>query len=416
MRTGSSDIDRRAARGRTVLPLALLVLASLCTLSVLAGGAPAESLQDKFQHKQAQLSHVKEAQGDLSATIAEQNRRVNDLIAQVAEIRARAAAVQRKLAAKQAELERARSSLAHERRHLQVVRARLRRALGVLRGELVRIYESGDPDTLSVILNSASWSDVVAQSDYLDAYQNHFESVVGRVRTLRDQTRRAVERLRAARDRLREARDAIATQQRQIDRTRATLEERRAELVALRGARQRQLDALESQGQALEDNLASISDQLQTEQGGPAPAAPAPLAPGETATLLSDGQAAAPASAPDAVKAVIAAGNQIANTPYIWGGGHGSWDSAGYDCSGAVSFALHGGGFLSSPLDSTGLETWGVPGAGSWITVYANAGHAFAVIAGLRWDTVGDLSGSGPRWHSDMVSTAGFIARHPDGY
>ena len=128
-----------------------------------------------------------------------------------------------------------------------------------------------------------------------------------------------------------------------------------------------------------------------------------------------EGQAAAPASAPAAVKAVIAAANSIATTPYVWGGGHGSFNSSGYDCSGAVSFALNGGGFLSSPLDSTGLATWGVPGAGSWITVYANSGHACAVIAGLRWDTSG-TSRAGPRWHTDMASTAGFIARHPSGY
>jgi hypothetical protein len=130
----------------------------------------------------------------------------------------------------------------------------------------------------------------------------------------------------------------------------------------------------------------------------------------------ASGDAAAPASAPAAVKNAIAAANQIDTTPYVWGGGHGSFESSGYDCSGAVSFALNGGGFLSSPLDSTGLETWGSPGPGRWITVYANAGHAFAVIAGLSWDTVGDVSGTGPRWHTTTESTAGFIARHPDGY
>jgi hypothetical protein len=113
------------------------------------------------------------------------------------------------------------------------------------------------------------------------------------------------------------------------------------------------------------------------------------------------------------VKAAIAAANQINETPYVWGGGHGSFSSSGYDCSGAVSFALNGAGLLSSPLDSTGLTTWGVAGAGRWITVYANAGHTYAVIAGLRWDTSG---GAGPRWHTDMASTAGYIARHPDGY
>jgi cell wall-associated NlpC family hydrolase len=415
MRTGSSDIDR-AARRRTALPLALLVLASLCALAVLARGAPAQSLQQKLQHKQAQLSNNQAAQSSLSATIADQNRQVNDLIAQVAEVRAQAQAVADKLAAKQAELDRAKAQLAKERRHLEVVRARLQRALGVLRGELVSIYEAGQPDTLSVILNSASWSDVVAQSDYLDAYQNHFQSVVQRVRTLRDQIKAALKRMRAARDRLTAARNAIATQQREIDRTRATLEQRQSQLVSLRRARQRQLDALEGRGQALADNLASISDQLQTSSSGPTSSIPAPLAPGDRAQVLSNGDAAAPASAPAAVKAVIAAGNQINETPYVWGGGHGSFSSSGYDCSGAVSFVLNGGGFLSSPLDSTGLETWGSPGAGRWITVYANSGHAFAVIAGISWDTVGDVSGTGPRWHTTTESTSGFIARHPDGY
>jgi cell wall-associated NlpC family hydrolase len=396
--------------------LALLVLASLCAFAVLAGGAPAASLQQKFQHKQTQLSHVQAAQSSISASIAEQNRQVNDLIGQVAAVRAQAADVAQKLAAKQAELDRAKAQLAKERHHLQVVRARLQRALGVLRGELVRIYESGDPDTLSVILNSASWSDVVAQSDYLDAYQNHFDSIVGRVRTLRDQTRAAVQRLRAARDRLSAARNAIAAQKREIDRTRAELEQRRNQLVAARRARQRQLDALESRGQQLADNLSSISDQLQTSPSGPTSSIPAPLAPGDQAQVLPNGDAAAPASAPAAVKAVIAAGNQINETPYVWGGGHGSFTSSGYDCSGAVSFVLNAGGFLSSPLDSTGLETWGSAGAGHWITVYANSGHTFAAIAGISWDTVGDVSGTGPRWHTTTESTSGFIARHPDGY
>jgi cell wall-associated NlpC family hydrolase len=292
----------------------------------------------------------------------------------------------------------------------------LRRALGVLREELVRIYQSDDPDTLSVILDSASWSDVIAQSDYLNAYQDHFDTVVGRVRALRDQTRRAVERLRGARDRLQEARDAIAAHKRQIDRTRAELQQRHAEFVALRRARQRQLDALVGRQQALESNLSAISDQLYTGSSGPAPAAPAPLTPGERATLQPDGTASAPAAAPEAVKAVIAAANQISDMPYLWGGGHGSWDSSGYDCSGAISFAMHGGGLLSSPLDSTGFTTWGMAGAGRWITVYGNSGHAFAVIAGLRWDTSGSAAGTGPRWYTDVSSTSGYIARHPDGY
>ncbi len=128
------------------------------------------------------------------------------------------------------------------------------------------------------------------------------------------------------------------------------------------------------------------------------------------------GVAAPPETAPPAVKAAIAAANLIRTRPYIWGGGHARWWSPGYDCSGAVSFALHGGGFIETPMDSSEMMNWGAPGKGRWITIYANAGHAFAVIDGLRWDTVGDAEGTGPRWHPEMVSTKGFVARHPAGY
>jgi hypothetical protein len=137
---------------------------------------------------------------------------------------------------------------------------------------------------------------------------------------------------------------------------------------------------------------------------------------GPTTTLI-DGIALAPPSAPEPIKGAIAAANSISTTPYIWGGGHGSWFARGYDCSGAVSFALFGGGFLTAPLASGALESWGAPGPGRWLTVYANAGHAYAVIAGLRWDTVGDARGSGPRWHPNKADeSGGFVARHYPGY
>jgi soluble lytic murein transglycosylase-like protein len=147
----------------------------------------------------------------------------------------------------------------------------------------------------------------------------------------------------------------------------------------------------------------------------------APLASGlETAgphaVLNPDGTASAPRSAPPAVKAAIAAANSISTTPYVWGGGHGSWYSYGYDCSGAVSFALYGGGLLSTPLTSGSLESYGEPGPGKWITIYANATHTYAVIAGLRWDTVGDAEGTGPRWHVEPPYPDGFVVRHPTGY
>jgi peptidoglycan hydrolase-like protein with peptidoglycan-binding domain len=115
------------------------------------------------------------------------------------------------------------------------------------------------------------------------------------------------------------------------------------------------------------------------------------------------------------VARVIAAGDEIASRPYVFGGGHGSFQSSGYDCSGSVSYALHGGGLLSSPEDSTALESYGEPGPGRVITIYANSGHAFMVVDGKRFDTSAQREG-GSRWSDSMRSTSGFVARHPAGY
>lgn len=123
---------------------------------------------------------------------------------------------------------------------------------------------------------------------------------------------------------------------------------------------------------------------------------------------LVEGRAIPPSDAPRRVLKVIEAANEIRNKPYKYGGGHSRWRDSGYDCSGAVSYALHGGRFLDSPLDSSGLARWGKKGKGDWITVYAHSGHAYAVIAGLRWDTSG---GKGPRWHEEGRSAAGYKVR-----
>jgi peptidoglycan hydrolase-like protein with peptidoglycan-binding domain len=117
---------------------------------------------------------------------------------------------------------------------------------------------------------------------------------------------------------------------------------------------------------------------------------------------------------PAAVTEMIAAANQIATRPYVFGGGHASFYSYGYDCSGSVSYVLHAAGLLSSPEDSTGLESFGVPGPGRWVTIYANAGHAWMVIDGRRFDTAA-MSATGSRWSSTMASTAGYVVRHPAG-
>ena len=107
-------------------------------------------------------------------------------------------------------------------------------------------------------------------------------------------------------------------------------------------------------------------------------------------------------------------GNKIASKPYSYGGGHGRWRDSGYDCSGSVSFALHGAGLLDSPLDSTGFMSWGERGKGEWVSVYANAGHAYMVVAGLRFDTSSSKRVR-LRWTETMRSSRGYRVRHPEG-
>lgn len=135
----------------------------------------------------------------------------------------------------------------------------------------------------------------------------------------------------------------------------------------------------------------------------------------ESTAILLTGIALAPPSAPEAVKGAINNANTIVGRPYVWGGGHASFYDSSYDCSGAVSFALFGGGLIPHPLTSSDLMRWGAPGPGRWITVYANPSHTFAEIAGLRFDTVGAEQGSGPRWHLATVSDDAYVARHPPG-
>jgi cell wall-associated NlpC family hydrolase len=141
------------------------------------------------------------------------------------------------------------------------------------------------------------------------------------------------------------------------------------------------------------------------------------LVPGSLARYVN-GLAAAPMSAPEAVQKVIWAGNEIIGLPYIFGGGHASFDSPGYDCSGTVSYALHGGGLLTTPEDSSEFMVWGSHGAGRWIAVFGNAGHAYMDVAGLRLDTSAaddPTDQQGPRWRPLRIANGGFTGRHPLG-
>jgi cell wall-associated NlpC family hydrolase len=134
----------------------------------------------------------------------------------------------------------------------------------------------------------------------------------------------------------------------------------------------------------------------------------------EEAYIDDSGLAVAPASAPPEVQAIIAAGNEIATKPYKYGGGHGRWKDTGYDCSGSISYALHGADLLDAALDSGGFMSWGEAGRGDWVTIYAHGGHAYMVVAGLRFDTSARKV-TGNRWTDEMRRPSGYTIRHPEG-
>jgi peptidoglycan hydrolase-like protein with peptidoglycan-binding domain len=154
-----------------------------------------------------------------------------------------------------------------------------------------------------------------------------------------------------------------------------------------------------------------------TPDGIVGPATWAALGHASITTVLKRSRAGSPSrpgGVPVRVRRIIAAGNRIANKPYKYGGGHGQWEDSGYDCSGSVSYALHGAGYLNSALTSGGFMSWGSAGRGRWVTIYAAPGHVYMVVNGRRFDTTG-RSESGTRWQGSDRSSAGYVVRHPPG-
>jgi cell wall-associated NlpC family hydrolase len=228
---------------------------------------------------------------------------------------------------------------------------------------------------------------------------------VGSTRTARQAVFRQARALAALEKRDRALTDQILAQRNQVAALRAALLNRQIAQESARSANASKLHQLNSRLHSLEARAAAEARRAAASANAAVPGGIA---------VNTGGMAQPPGGAPAAIGQVMAAGNAIATLPYVWGGGHGSFQASGYDCSGSVSYALAAAGLLSSPLDSTGFESWGDAGPGRWITVYANSVHAFMVVAGWRFDT-GALSSGGTRWSQSMRDTSGFVARHPPG-
>ncbi|MBS1895403.1 MAG: peptidoglycan DD-metalloendopeptidase family protein [Actinobacteria bacterium] len=266
---------RRLCLGAT--PAAALVLLAV----LFASSSPGASTEDRLDHAEAGLEHAEMREGVLTRTISRFDGRIDEYEGRLSSLRGREQMVREELAQKQAELDRARGELTVGRRRLTATRARLRRSLVVLRERVVAIYESGEPDILDVLVGSTDYDEMVARSEYLSQIQQQDETIVDRVRQLRDAKRSAVRRLRRAAEGIAHARDEIAAREDELASTRDTVEVQRGRLVAVRGERRDALSSVKVEADRFSSNIQALQQKIAEElreagSGYPAIAAPTP--------------------------------------------------------------------------------------------------------------------------------------------
>jgi cell wall-associated NlpC family hydrolase len=312
--------------------------------------------------------------------------------------------LQSALTAREAELGRTQRALIRARNHLVDLENRLQSATGALAANLVTDYEQGRPDLMSVILESHGFSDLLERVTFLHRIGTRDAQIVAATRVARAAVTRQAAMLDALERRDRALAAQVLRQRNGVAALQAALLHEQISELGVRSHDTARLHTLNARLGRLEAKAAAQAR---------AAAVTGNVNVGGIA-INTGGMVQAPPGAPAAVREVIAAGNAIATLPYVYGGGHASFHADGYDCSGSVSYALAAAGLVTSPLDSTGFESWGDPGPGRWITVYANAGHAWMEVAGWRFDTVA-LAESGTRWSRGGGEVSGFVVRHPPG-
>lgn len=265
----------------------LAVAAALVAL-LTAAAAPAQDLQSKLEAKEATLSKVREKKGVLTSTITHYGDRIDHLTVAVAALRNQEAGVRARLSEKQGELDHAVAQLEVAKKHLLAMRAHLKRALEALRERLVAIYETGTPDVLNVILESGGYTDLVDRTEYLNRIHGMDDSVVGRVRELRNEVKRTVAHLRSAKNRIQSARDAIAAEEQALAGARAAVQSRESALVAARGKRVAALKDISRHEQDLDGSVAAIQGKIAAQLMGTSsvPLAAGPIQPGNGSGLI----------------------------------------------------------------------------------------------------------------------------------
>jgi len=394
----SANLRLHAARLTAVLLVATMLLGS---------GLTASSAGDL----QGQISAGKSAAAGLASKVAAETARLHTTAHGLADATQRLASVQRQLASREAELGRVQRALIKARDDLVDLENRLQRATSALAANLVSSYEQGRPDLVTVILESHGFSDLLESVDFLHRIGTRDAQIVSATRSARAAVSRQASLLARLEGRDRTLALQVLAQRNDVASLQAALLREQATELRTRSTDSSRLASVRSRVKSLEVKAAAI-------QARAAAAAARAAVTGNAnvggIAVNTGGMVQAPGGAPAAVAQVIAAGNAIATLPYIYGGGHASFHANGYDCSGSVSYALAAAGLVSSPMVSGAFESWGEPGPGRWITVYANAGHVWMEVAGWRFDTVA-LAEGGTRWSRGGGEFSGFVVRHPAG-
>jgi peptidoglycan hydrolase CwlO-like protein len=360
---------------------------------------------------QGQISSTKSAASDLRGQIDADSRQIQSTDHGLANARTRLSALQTSLDDRVSQLRKVQGELIRSRDHLIDLENRLQLATRALSANLVAGYEGAKPNLITVILNSHGFGQLLERVGFLRRVGHQDASIVNVTRIARREVAAETNRLGKLEARDRRLAEAVLRQRNQVAALQAALARDRIHEIDRRAR-------VTGHYRAVKGRLGVLQHKLHVQEVKAAEAAARAAETGNAnvggIAIDTGGMVQPPAGAPLAVRQIIAAGNAIATLPYIWGGGHGSFQADGYDCSGSVSYVLAAAGLLSSPEVSGDFMSYGDPGPGRWVTIYATEGHVWMEVAGWRFDTVA-LAEDGTRWSQGGGEYGGYVERHPPG-
>jgi len=392
------------AAGRRILGLVAFLAVVAAMLGTGLTAASSGDLQDQISATRSAATALKQQIADDSAQIATTSRGI-------AAAQARLNGLQNTLNQRVDQLKTVQNELLAARDRLVALENRLHLATEALAANLVARYEGSQPNLTTVVLQAHGFTDLLDQMSFMERVAHQNATIVGLTRTARAEVSREADQLGVLEDRDRTLADQVLAQRNQVAAMHAALLHQQLTEMSNRAGANHRLGAVSAK-------LSSLQARLNAIEAAAARQAAAAAATGNAGVggiaINTGGMVQAPANAPEAVKQIIAAGNAIATLPYIWGGGHASFHADGYDCSGSVSYVLAAAGLLSAPEVSGDFMSYGDPGPGQWVTIYASDGHVWMEVAGWRFDTVA-LAEDGTRWAQGGGEFAGFVERHPPG-